>query len=91
MHSPSALTEHVSLNLARFFCSTLYIANGVKGWLLAHLVADARVEVVAGGDVPGGGDDGEEEGEARHRHVHSQDVRGDLLLNVWTVKNPHNF
>ena len=23
MHSPSALTEHVSLNLARFFCSTL--------------------------------------------------------------------
>ena len=25
MHSPSALTEHVSLNLARFFCSTLYM------------------------------------------------------------------
>ena len=24
MHSQSALTEHVSLNLARFFCSTLY-------------------------------------------------------------------
>ena len=26
MHSPSALTENVSLNLARFFCSTLYAA-----------------------------------------------------------------
>ena len=47
------------------------------------------MEVVAGGDVSGGGDDGEEEGERRHSHVHSQDVRGDLLLNVWAVKNPH--
>ena len=27
MHSAPALTEHVSLNLARFFCSTLYLAT----------------------------------------------------------------
>ena len=25
MSSPLVLTEHVSLNLARFFCSTLYV------------------------------------------------------------------
>ena len=31
MHSPSALTEHVSLNLARFFCSTLYRYDGGGG------------------------------------------------------------
>ena len=31
MHSPSALTEHVSLNLARFFfCSTLYLIVNIS-------------------------------------------------------------
>ena len=28
MHSPSALTKHVSLNLAGFFCTTLYSTLG---------------------------------------------------------------
>ena len=32
MHSPSALTEHVSLNLARFFCSTLYTIIASYFW-----------------------------------------------------------
>ena len=27
MHSPSALTEHVSLNLAMYFCLTLYTSD----------------------------------------------------------------
>ena len=37
MHSPSALTEHVSLNLARFFCLTLYIIQNYPIHLLSSV------------------------------------------------------
>ena len=46
------------------------------------------MQVVAGGDVSGGGDDGEEEREARHRHVRTHYVRRDLLLHVRPEKPP---
>ena len=36
MHSPSAMTEHVTLNLARFFCSTLYVYCSSEGEIVMH-------------------------------------------------------
>ena len=50
--------------------------------LVLYLVSDARVQVVAGGDVAGRGDHREEEREARHRDVHGHYVRRYLLLDV---------
>ena len=45
MHSPSALTEHVSLNLARFFRSTLYL------WYVPVFIAYSNLCIKVGFDV----------------------------------------
>ena len=58
--------------------------------LTLYLVSDARVQVVAGGDVSGRGDHREEERQARSRDVHRHYVRRNLLLDV-RPENPQGI